>query len=230
MPKKTYTFRILRFKPGQIDPPRPQLFEITLSPEMSVLDGLEKIRLTRDATLMYRHCCHHASCGTCACTINGTPALACTTRLADLETTTVDLAPLANLTCLGDLAVDMRDFFTDFDADWSLLKETQTDDPKSTPDGVHQLTQLENCIECGCCVAVCPVVPGTPGFMGPASLSALNNERLKQPDPHAELVNMAADKRGANVCRRHLACSRVCPSKVYPAGHIADLQRAIAKR
>ncbi len=77
----TVTFRILRFKPGLIDPPHNQDFTVRLEPRMTVLDGLEQIRLNLDATLLYRHCCHHASCGTCACTINGTPALACTTRI-----------------------------------------------------------------------------------------------------------------------------------------------------
>ncbi len=222
-----YIFRILRFKPGHIDPPRPQDFEIALDPQMSVLDGLEQIRLTQDAGLMYRHCCHHASCGTCACTINGTPALACTTRLVDLDHSTVDLAPLAHLTCLGDLVVDMREFFADFDAGWSQLKPIKTEPPEETPEGVNQLTQLENCIECGCCVAACPVMIDSSTFMGPAALAALNNEIAKQPELRNALLTTAAHPRGANRCQRHLACSHVCPSQVFPARHIANLQRAI---
>jgi succinate dehydrogenase / fumarate reductase iron-sulfur subunit len=227
MRRKTYTFDILRFKPGETDPPRRQMFEIALDPQMSVLDGLEAIRLTQDDTLMYRHCCHHASCGTCACTINGTAALACTTCLADLEGTTVELAPLANFTCLGDLVVDMRGFFEDFDGGWSGIKPVKTDTPDRTPHGVKQLAQLENCIECGCCVSACPVMPEAEGFMGPAVLAALNNELIKNPGQRNILLKKAAAPGGANRCRRHLACSRVCPSEVYPARHIADLLRAI---
>lgn len=220
-------FRIQRFKPGRIAPPRTQDFEIAIDPQMSVLDGLEQIRLTQDAGLMYRHCCHHASCGTCACTINGTPALACTTRLADLDYTTIDLAPLAHLTCLGDLVVDMREFFADFDAGWSQLKPVKTKPPGATPESVHQWTQLENCIECGCCVAACPVMHDSAAFMGPAALAALNNEIAKQPEQRNALLTLAAHERGAHRCQRHLACSHVCPSKVFPARHIANLQRVI---
>jgi succinate dehydrogenase / fumarate reductase iron-sulfur subunit len=230
MSPKTYTFDIQRFKPGKIDPPRRQMFEIDLDPQMSVLDGLEAIRLTRDDTLMYRHCCHHASCGTCACTINGTAALACTTRLADLGGTTVELAPLANLTCLGDLVVDMQGFFGDFDAGWSGIKPVKTATLDRTPQGVTQLTQLENCIECGCCVSACPVIPEAEGFMGPAVLAALNSQLAKEPGRRNILLKRAADTRGANRCRRHLACSRVCPSEVYPARHISDLQRTIGEK
>jgi succinate dehydrogenase / fumarate reductase iron-sulfur subunit len=227
MSRNTYTFDILRFKPGQVDPPSRQMFEIVLDPQMSVLDGLETIRLTQDDTLMYRHCCHHASCGTCACTINGTAALACTTRLADLETATVELAPLANLTCLGDLVVGMRGFFENFEERWSGIKPVKTNTPNRTPYGVKQLSQLENCIECGCCVSACPVMPEADGFMGPAALAALNNQLAKDPRRRSNLLKRAAAPRGANRCRRHLSCSRVCPSKVYPARHIADLLRAI---
>jgi succinate dehydrogenase / fumarate reductase iron-sulfur subunit len=230
MSRNSYTFDILRFKPGEIDPPRRQAFEITLGPQMSVLDGLEAIRLTQDDTLMYRHCCHHASCGTCACTINGTAALACTTRLAELEAATVELEPLANFTCLGDLVVDMRGFFRNFDDGWSGVKPVKTTTPDRTPHGVKQLTQLENCIECGCCVSVCPVMPEAEGFMGPAVLARLNNELAKNPDRRSILLKKAAGARGANRCRRHLACSRICPSEVYPARHIADLLRAIGKK
>ena len=68
---KTVTIRILRYKPNRIEPPRYQDFSLHAEPEMSVLDALEKIRLEQDNTLMYRHSCHHSSCGTCACRING---------------------------------------------------------------------------------------------------------------------------------------------------------------
>lgn len=47
----------------------------------------------------------------------------------------------------------------------------------------------------------------------------------KDPDRRSILLERAAPR--ASRCRRHLACSRVCPSEVRPARHIADLLRAI---
>lgn len=199
-------------------------------PYMTVLDGLEQIRLTLDATLMYRHCCHHASCGTCACTINGRPALACTTRIADLKTQTITLAPLANHPCLGDLAVDMTSFFREIDPQWETLRACAKTPEAPAAQGVDQLMRLENCIECGCCVAECPVTASSTSFMGPAVLAAVNNEIRNRPASRKKMEKIAADPRGAGMCQRHLACSRVCPSKVYPARHIADLQRAVGIR
>ena len=94
MKTKTVTFRILRYKPNRIDPPRFQNFSLKIEPDVSVLDALEKIRLEQDNTLMYRHSCHHSSCGTCACRINGEERLTCITKLADLEGDIITLTPL----------------------------------------------------------------------------------------------------------------------------------------
>lgn len=223
-------FRIMRYKPGVIDPPEFQEFGIEARPEMTVLDALEEIRLTQDATLMYRHCCHHASCGTCACMINGTPALACTARIADLKTEVITLAPLGNHPCIGDLAVDVAGFFQKIDAHWTNHRPCRDASAERTPSGVNQLLRFENCIECGCCVAACPVVSDAPQFLGPAVLAVLNNERRHGGAGEELLLEIAAGSHGANQCRRHLACSRVCPAEVYPARHIADLQREIAKQ
>ncbi len=221
-------FRIRRFKPNGIDPPQYQDFVIQPQPEMTVLDGLEQIRLTLDATLMYRHCCHHASCGTCACTINGTAALACNTRIDDLHSATITLTPLENHTCLGDLVVDMTAFFKEMDPDWAGRRQPEAASVERIPQGVARLLRFENCIECGCCVSVCPVVPSNKGFMGPAALAAIHNEMRNAPDNRKPLLKIAAGARGVGQCQRALACSRVCPSKVYPARHIADLVRAIS--
>ncbi len=41
---------------------------------------------------------------------------------------------------------------------------------------------------------------------------------------------MAGSKRGERLCERSVNCSRVCPNKVYPARHIADLRKLSAKK
>jgi succinate dehydrogenase / fumarate reductase iron-sulfur subunit len=226
MQGETVIFRILRFKPGLIEPPGYQEFAVRFQWDMTVLDGLEQIRLDQDPTLIYRHCCHHASCGTCACTIDGHAALACTTRVAGPEAV-VTLAPLAHHACIGDLAVDTRSFFKELDAGWETVRPCENSAPERTPEGVGQLMQLQNCIECGCCVAACPEASAPGEFMGPAVLAALNHEARLKPHAKARLMEIASDPRGARRCRRHLSCSRVCPSKVYPARHIADLLKVI---
>jgi succinate dehydrogenase/fumarate reductase-like Fe-S protein len=72
-----------------------------------------------------------------------------------------------------------------------------------------------------------PVTSRSEPFMGPAALAAMNNEMRNRPAAKKSLLQVAADSQGAAMCERPRVCSRVCPSKVYPARHIADLQRAI---
>ena len=230
MQEKKVVFKILRYKPAVIDPPRYQEFELSVDENTSVLDGLENIRLAQDATLMYRHSCHHSSCGTCACMINGQAALACITRVFSLNTSTVMLEPLEGFERLGDLAVDMRGFFTDISKDWSCLREVEKGKSANIPQGIDRFVRFEDCIECGSCVAACPVSGKRREFLGPAVLAAIHREMIKSPARKSDLLALASGKRGERHCERALHCSRVCPTAVYPARHIADLRRIIGSK
>lgn len=227
MPKQAITFRIERFKPGVIDPPRFQSFHMRIDAAMSVLDALEEIRLTRDETLMYRHSCHHSSCGTCAMRINGGEHLACTTRVLDLASEIVVLEPLLGFKRLGDLAVDMTGLYRDIDPDWKLLRPSEPIEG-AVHGSEEPARRLEDCIECGCCVSSCPAAHRHAEFMGPAALAALNNEMTKVSGDHRRaLLSIAGGVRGERLCERAINCSRVCPTQVAPAKHIADLRRKV---
>jgi succinate dehydrogenase / fumarate reductase iron-sulfur subunit len=224
MTTRTVEFSIFRFRPGGIDPPRFESFRIDVEAETTVLDVLERIRLTVDGTLMYRRSCHHSSCGTCACRVNGIERLACVTRVLDLETETVRLEPLRGFEWIGDLAVGMEAFYRDIEPEWSCLGPAGPADPGAG------LLRLEACIECGCCVSACPVTGPRPDFMGPAALAALHRQITGNPAGAEELLQRAAGERGERRCERALACSRVCPTGVNPARCIAGLRREIKKR
>jgi len=227
---KTVTFRILRYKPNRIDPPQYQDFSIQDEPDMTVLDALEKIRLEQDNSLMYRHSCHHSSCGTCACKINGQERLTCITKISDLEDDTITLTPLEGFQPIADLVVDMTRFFKDYSADCSYLRPSEKTISTRRPEGIKHFTRFENCIECGACISACPVTHNSKAFLGPAVLAAVNNELKKSPQKTADLLSLAGSRRGTRMCQRAVNCSRVCPNKVYPAKHITDLQRLLKNR
>jgi succinate dehydrogenase / fumarate reductase iron-sulfur subunit len=224
------TFRILRYKPGRIDPARFQDFDLHLEPDMSVLDALETIRLEQDRTLMYRHSCHHSSCGTCACRINGEEGLTCITKLADLAGDIITLTPLEGFKPIADLVVDMTRFFEDYSEDWSYLRPSEKLKSTSQPSGIKQFTRFENCIECGSCISACPVTHGGNTFVGPAVLAAVSSELKKTPQNASDLLVLADSSRGVRRCERAVNCSRRCPSNVYPARHIADLRRMLENK
>jgi len=227
MATKNITFKILRYKPGQIDPPRFQHFTLAVDSITSVLDGLEKIRLEQDHTLMYRRSCHHSSCGTCACRIDDIERLTCITKIQDLPGDTITLTPLKGFKPLGDLVVDMNRFYDDLSSDWSHIKDTENIQSTELPAGIAKFTRFENCIECGACVSSCPVSHKNATFIGPAVLAAINCELKKTHHRAQELKAVAGSKRGQHLCERALNCSRVCPTSVYPARHIMDLRRLL---
>ncbi len=230
MTTRTVTFRILRYKPNRIDPPEFKEYVLEIEPETSILEGLEKIRLEQDSTLMYRHSCHHSSCGTCACKINDRERLTCITRIADLKDDTVTLTPLEGFKTLGDLVVDVSPFYQDYSADWSYLRQSEKIASTPRQEGIKDFSRFENCIECGACVSACPIACKDEVFLGPAVLAAVNNELKKAPQKSAELRSLAESRRGVLLCERSLDCSRVCPTRVYPARHIADLRKLLDKR
>ncbi|MFW5827348.1 MAG: succinate dehydrogenase/fumarate reductase iron-sulfur subunit [Alkalispirochaeta sp.] len=229
---RTVVFRIER---KQLDEGWSE-YEVPIKGHTTVVDALEWIKNHLDDTLLFRHSCHHGSCGTCGMVINGERKLACTTNVkelveaaeADGRDTTVEVLPLQTMTHIGDLAVDPTPLFKDFPVAATYLRASEANKNSQTPDEIDRYVRFENCIECGLCVSACPVI-SIRKFMGPAGLSAYNLELDKNPHRSAELLPEVDTDEGVWGCDRHLACSAVCPTGVYPGKQIAMLQRKIKK-
>jgi succinate dehydrogenase / fumarate reductase, iron-sulfur subunit len=214
---------IYRQRPADGKPGKFQRFTVEGGEGMTVLDCLERIRLTLDPTLVYRHSCHHSCCGTCALRINGREALACITPAQSLNSGRITLEPLKGLEVIADLAVDMGPFYGAIPEGCDYLRPSESRG-KSLPAGVAGFTRFENCIECGACVSSCPVSRRNTGFIGPAALAAVNNELAKGHGNEEAMLSLAAAGNGAWMCEKAFECSRVCPTKVYPARHIMELR------
>jgi succinate dehydrogenase / fumarate reductase iron-sulfur subunit len=227
MLEKKVRFKVFRYKPGAIDPPRYDTFEITADSRTTVLDALETIRVDYDATLMYRHSCHHASCGTCGYKINGQEGLGCVTNVLELGAAEVVVEPMDGLSRLVDLVVDMTDFYRDFSPDWTYLRDSEWYPEAATPAGVEHYVRFENCIECGACVSACPVSAAGDFYMGPAVLAAINRELDKDGSHQRSLLDLAGSEWGVWQCHSAFECSEVCPSDVNPAGLIMELRRRL---
>ena len=210
-------------KPGG----RHERFEVPFDHRTTVMDGLEYIRTKIDDTIMYRHSCHHGSCGTCAMLINGDARLACLTPVADFGSVPIEITPLQTLEGIGDLAVDPRKLFLDFPQNTTYIRTSETRSKALHPEELSGFHRLEDCIECGICVSACPVVSP---FAGPAAIAAYSREIENRPERESELLPRLDNDSGVFACRRALKCSRDCPTGVNPARHIAELRRKIEKK
>jgi fumarate reductase iron-sulfur subunit len=78
-----------------------------------VLDVVTYIQRKLDSTLAYRYACRVGMCGSCAMTVNGVARWTCRTHVGAVtgEQSKLQIAPLANLPVIRDLATDMREFF-----------------------------------------------------------------------------------------------------------------------
>lgn len=198
-------------------------FKVELESTLTVIDALDYIRFTIDSSIKYRHSCHHGSCGTCACIINNVERLACMTFLYEFKDNVIKIEPLKSFKVISDLVIDISQMINKMPQS-SYLRESEFSTDSIKPNGIIEWNRFENCIECGSCVSACPV---DKDFLGPSVLSSIHREIEKQNNPKIieELKDQAYSKKGVDVCEKHFACSKVCPTKVAPGKHINDLRK-----
>ena len=80
-----YTLKVRRYQPETRGGPYWQEFKVDLDPDLSVLDGLLKVRDEQDGSLVVRCSCRAAICGSCGTKINGQSTLACKTQLTEAQ-------------------------------------------------------------------------------------------------------------------------------------------------
>lgn len=199
-------------------------FSVPERPWMSLVDALEYIQFNLDSTLLFRHSCHHGSCGTCGLLVNGERLLACTTLVASLGEGPHRIDPLRVMDPIGDVAVDPTPLFDDIPPGLTYTRPGDTNRDATLPQEVEGWQRFEDCIECGLCESGCPVVAKS-AFRGPAALAAIHREIEKDPDRTDELLVEATRADGAALCERRIICSAVCPQGVAPARRIAQIVR-----
>jgi succinate dehydrogenase iron-sulfur subunit len=204
----------------------------------TVLDAIERAWSEVDPSLVFRHACHHASCGTCAVRVNGRERLPCITQLASVwdGRSAVTIEPLRNVPPIADLAVDPTEQIERMAALRFPYVRTVEGDvrcaaiPATTGSDrdVGFAERFEDCLECLACVSACPVASGAPEYLGPAVLAAA--QRVVEEPRHEDVgsvLSMVDTDHGIWQCRSAWACTAVCPSGVDPAWRIMDLRRRV---
>jgi len=222
------TFSIYRKKGDQ--PAKYQDFPMEIDPEEYVLDGVEKAWAFHDRSLMFRHACHHSTCGACGMRVNDKEKLTCITKVRDVTTDggRIKVEPLRNFPIVSDLVVDFGGFFEKLDA--VDCRHVQPVDLQPDGKGIKPTRQasepgmerLVDCLECGLCVSACPSCATDADYMGPAALASA---QLRTVAEKTSLLDLVDHQHGLWRCHSAYECTEVCPSFVEPGSRIMDLRR-----
>jgi succinate dehydrogenase / fumarate reductase iron-sulfur subunit len=225
--------------------PRYERHRVTVPDEANVIDVIEAV-WRADQSLLFRHACHHASCGTCAVRVNGYEKLPCIVPVKPLlaERAELLIEPLRNFPLVADLVVDVAGFFEKQiaagmpitrAAELSLAGHPYERAPLVNAAGQWEerpYNRFENCIECGICLSACPTMAATDQFFGPAGLAALRRAVYTTDDRQRRslLLALADGDHGVWQCHSAYECTEACPQDVDPAGAIMALRRELTVR
>lgn len=221
---------IARFKQG--GQTYNQSFKLDVDPDEYVLDAVERLWAFQDRGLVFRHACHHSTCGACGMRVNGIEKLTCITPIREMVKNggTLKVEPLRNFPIVSDLAVDMTSLYAQVEnasaAQVIPLKNSTLPFEKNifAQDGLEH-ERLADCIECGLCVSACPVALTNPVYAGPAALAAAHQTVIQ--NGISALPAWVDSAEGVWRCHSGFECSAVCPSNVDPAWRIMDLRRQV---
>lgn len=172
----------------------------------------ERIAADKSASGLIRWDCSclQKKCGACAMLINGKPGLACDARLSAYPGR-IRLEPLKKFPVIEDLVVDRSVMLRNLER-LKVWLESEADASEC------QKTAYEasRCLQCGCCLEVCPNFMAEGDFAGMAA--AIPASRL--------IAEQGGDKeKGAGLrrqygkyiyegCGKSLACKNICPAGI----------------
>ena len=155
--------------------------------------------------------CLQKKCGACAMVISGRPMLACDAKLeAVAKRGKITVAPLKKFPPVADLIVDREPVFKAL-AEARLWLENSGSVPAENTDIAFETSR---CLQCGCCLEVCPNFYAEGPFFGMATVP-LTTRLLTELSPadYREIARQYAKHTFAG-CGKSLACKDVCPRRI----------------
>lgn len=212
-------------------------YEVPRQDSQTVLDVVTHVQRVLDPSLSYRYACRVGMCGSCAMTVNGRARWTCRTHVAKVVhgDAVLEIAPLANLPVIKDLATDMSPFFDKWAQAKGRFQGTQTrqhEFARVSPDSPERRAANAGieCIGCAVCYCSCDVVQWRPEFLGPAALNRawtlVNDVRDVE---RTERLRAVAGDAGCHSCHTQGSCTELCPKGLAPTIAIAGLKRTVAR-
>lgn len=212
------TLDILRRK-GREDEPYIQSFDYeTDDLSESVATALTRLnarRVLKDINgkeaeqIRWERNCLQKKCGACAMVINGKPGLACDRRLSECGDR-VRIEPLCKFPVIEDLMVDRGIMLENLKSiNLWLEGEAIVSEKKSELN-----YEASRCLQCGCCLEVCPnFVPGGK-FTGMASAVPMTRLLSEMPKEQRRNAIKQYAKHIYAGCGKSFACRDICPAGI----------------
>ncbi len=200
-------------------PEKALIVDYEVAEGLTLLEALQSIKTTQDATLTFNHGCRSEVCGSCAMRVNDKEVLACGYRVKEGDVIT----PLSKMTIVKDLVVDhataqetlrrVKGWFAEKSSIMIQDKEQE-----------KAIEKQSDCILCASCFSACPVLEVDSAFLGPFALTrAYRYTNDSRADGRSEIVD-AVQEKGVWDCTLCGECTAVCPQGIDPKMDIMMLR------
>jgi len=178
--------------------------------EVTVAQALDDLNsgIYADDPVEWEHSCRQKKCGACAMLINGRPRLACDAWLKEFTGGVIRLEPLKKFPVVRDLKVDRSVMFDNLAKLGAWLAETASADSN----GVAY--DASRCLQCGCCLEVCPNFYAGGKFFGSAALAPASRLIAEAEGDDEKRLYGAYNGHFYRGCGKSLACRDICPAGI----------------
>ncbi len=191
---------------------------VTIEQNMTVATALETINREgsyRDvsgnpvAPIAWECSCMQKKCGACAMVIDGVPRLACDSFLRDYKKE-ITIEPLRKFPVIKDLMVDRAVLFSNLEKMKVWAVEDAAAKEQTLPDAYNS----SRCLQCGCCLEVCPNFDPKGEFQGAAGFVPAARLLVELSGEEQRELRENYKKYIYGGCGKSLACGTVCPAGI----------------
>lgn len=153
--------------------------------------------------------CMQKKCGACAMVIANRPCLACDAKLRDVQKDgRVRIEPLRKFPVIADLMVDRSILFENL----RVLSVWLEQENIAKGEGAQTAYDASRCLQCGCCLEICPNFYPGGDFFGMAGFAPAARLIAQLPEEKRQSLCKAYRRHVYEGCGKSLACRKVCPA------------------
>ena len=169
------------------------------------------------APVLWECSCLQKKCGACAMIIDGVPKLACNVKLADCGRI-IRLEPLKRFPVVADLVADR----TVMQDNLKALHLWMEDNAVMRDRDMDVAYEASRCLQCGCCLEICPNFRDQGSFTGMASAIPFSRLLAELPVKQRKEAARLYTRRFFEGCGKSLACRNICPAGIDVDGLLVN--------